>query len=161
MINDIIEWFNANPLIKQTVIITGVLLLSFLSYFITKKIILKGIGIVVKKSKTRLDDIIFDTVMSRRLAYIVPILIVYNFAYLTPSFALAIQRIAFALIFLTIITAFIGFLTAINTIYEHKNQFKERPIKGYIQAISIVIYILGGLIMVGILTGQSLWVLLK
>jgi miniconductance mechanosensitive channel len=161
MINDIIEWFNANPVIKQTVIITGILLLSIISYFITKKIILKGIGILVKKSKTRLDDIIFDKVMSQRLAYIIPILIIYNFAYLTPSLAIAIQRIALALIFLTIITAFIGFLNAINTIYEHKKQFKERPIKGYIQAVSIILYVVGGLIMVGILTGQSLWVLLS
>lgn len=161
MINDIIEWFNANPVIKQTVIITGVILLSIISYFITKKIVLKGIGIVVKKSKTRLDDIIFDKVMSRRLAYIVPILVIYNFAYLTPSFTIAIQRIAVALIFLTIITVFIGFLNAVNSIYEGKKQFKERPIKGYIQAISIVIYALGGLVMVGILTGQSILVLLS
>ena len=161
MINTIIEWMNANPVIQQGLLIIGVLLLSFISYLITKKIILKGIRILIKKSKTHLDDIIFDKVMSRRLAYIIPILIIYNFAYLAPSFALAIQRIAFALVFLTIITAGIGLLNTVNTIYEHKDQYKGRPIKGYIQAISIAVYVLGGLVMVGILTGQSLWVLLS
>jgi len=161
MTNNIIEWINANPVIKQSLIIIGVLLLSFVSYLITKKVILKGIGILIKKSKTHLDDIVFDKVISRRLAYIIPILIIYNFSYLTPSFAFAIQHIAFALIFLAIITAVIGFLNAVNTIYEHKNQYKGRPIKGYIQAISIAFYVAGGLVIVGILTGQSLWVLLS
>jgi miniconductance mechanosensitive channel len=161
MFNDILEWLNANPLIKQTIIITGILLLSFVSYFITKRYVLKWIGLLVKKSKTGLDDIIFHKVMSRRLAYIVPILIIYNFAYLTPRWSLYIQRVSFALIFLVMVTALIAFLNAVNSIYEKEERFKGRPIKGYIQAVSIVIYVLGALVMVGILTGQSLWVLLS
>jgi miniconductance mechanosensitive channel len=158
---DILNWLNENPTIRQILIIVGILLLSYISYLVTRKIILKGLGMLVKRSKTRLDDIIFEKVIARRLAYIVPILVVYNFAYLAPSLTGAIQRAAFALIFLILLTAVASFLHAVNDIYEQKNQLEGRPIKGYIQAIVIALYIVGGLVMVGILTGQSLWVLLS
>lgn len=161
MIDTMSEWFRQYPLLKQITVLTGILLLSVTAYIITKRFILKWLGMLVDKSKTQLDDIIFDRVMSRRLAYIVPILIIYNFAYLTPRLSPYIQRVAFALIFLVMVTALIAFLHAVNTIYEQKPQYKNRPIKGYIQAVSIIIYIVGGLVMVGILTGQSLWTLLS
>jgi len=161
LINDILILFDRYPFVKQALIIAGILLLSYISYLVTKKYILKWLGMLVKKSKTRLDDIIFEKVMTRRLAYIVPILIIYNFAYLSPSFKDTIQRIALALIFLVMLTAVSAFLKAVNEIYMRKKQFKGIPIKGYIQAITIALYIVGALVMIGILTGQSLWVLLS
>jgi len=156
-----LNWWNQYPVIKRFIVVTVVLLLSLLSYLIVKKYIVKWLGILVKRSKTKLDDIIFDKVMSHRLAFIAPILIVYNFADTIPGFGYIIRRIAFALIFLIMLTAFAAFLNAVNDIYEELNQFKGRPIKGYIQAITIAMYILGALVMIGILTGQSLWVLLS
>jgi miniconductance mechanosensitive channel len=161
IIDDILNWLNENPIIKQALFLLGILLLSYIAYLVSRRYILKWLGLLVKRTKTELDDIIFDQVMSRRLAYIAPILIIYNFAYLTPSLAGTIQRAAFALIFLILLTAVTAFLEALNEIYKEKEQFKGRPIKGYIQAVTIVLYIIGALVMVGILTGQSLWVLLS
>lgn len=155
------NWLNEFPVLKQGLIIISVLLLSYLSYLVTKRIILKWLGVLVKRTRTELDDILFDRVMSRRLAFIVPILVIYNFSDLTPSMSGTIQRIAYALIFLVMLTAITSFLSAVNDIYERKNKFKGRPIKGYLQAITIAVYILGSLVMIGILTGQSLWVLLS
>jgi miniconductance mechanosensitive channel len=161
IIEDILNWLSENPLIKQALFLFGVLLLSYIAYLVTRKYILKWLGLLVKRTKTQLDDIIFDQVTSRRLAFIAPILIIYNFAYLTPSLAGTIQRIAFALIFLILLMSISAFLDALNKIYEQKEQFKGRPIKGYIQALTIVLYIVGVLVMVGILTGQSFLVLLS
>lgn len=158
---DLFSWLNEYPVLKQGLIIISVLLLSYLSYIVTKRIILKWLGVLIKKTRTQLDDIIFDKVMPHRLAFIVPILVIYNFSYLTPAMAPTIQRISYALIFLVMLTAFTSFLSAVNDIYEQKNKYKDRPIKGYIQAITIAVYILGALVMIGILTGQSLWVLLS
>lgn len=155
------NWLNEFPVLKQGLIIISVLLLSYLSYLVTKRIILKWLGVLVKRTRTQLDDILFDRVMSQRLAFIVPILVIYNFSDLTPSMSGTIQRIAYALIFLVMLTALTSFLSAVNDIYERKNQYKGRPIKGYLQAITIAVYILGSLVMIGILTGQSLWVLLS
>jgi miniconductance mechanosensitive channel len=161
IIQDISNWLNENPAVKQVLFLVGILLLSYVSYLITRRYLLKWLAALIRRTKTSLDDLLYDKVLSRRLAYIVPILIIYNFAYLTPSYAGTIQRLAFALIFLTILTSVSAFLDALNKIYEQKEQFKGRPIKGYIQAITIVLYIVGALVMVGILTGQSFLVLLS
>jgi miniconductance mechanosensitive channel len=161
IIEDILKWLNENPTLKQVLFLVGVLLLSFVSYVITRKFLLKWLAKLIKRTKTSLDDILYDKVLSNRLSYIVPILIIYNFAYLTPAYANTIQRIAFALIFLIIVASISAFLDALNKIYEQKEQFKGRPIKGYIQAVTIVLYIVGTLVMVGILTGQSFLVLLS
>lgn len=161
IVTDILNWLNENPTLKQALFLLGILLLSYVSYLFTRRYLLRWLAKLIKRTKTSLDDLLYDKVFSRRLAYIVPILIIYNFAYLTPSYASTIQRIAFALIFLIILTSISAFLDALNKIYEQKEQFKGRPIKGYIQAVKIVIYIFGALIMVGILTGQSLLVLLS
>jgi len=161
IVENILNWLKENPTIKQVLFLVGILLLSYVSHLITKRYILKGLAKLIKRTKTSLDDILYDKVLSHRLAYIVPILIIYNFAYLTPSYASTIQRFAFALIFLIILTSISAFLQALNKIYEQKEQFKGRPIKGYIQAVTIVLYIVGTLVMVGILTGQSFLVLLS
>lgn len=161
VINDVLNWLDMNPTVKQTLFLTGILLLSYIAYVVTRRYLLKWLGMLVKRTKTSLDDLLFDKVMSNRLAFIVPILIIYNFAYLTPSLSGTIQRLSYALIFLIILTAIGAFLDALNKIYEVKEQFKGRPIKGYIQAVTIALYIVGTLVMVGILTGQSLWVLLS
>lgn len=161
IIEDILNWLNKNPTIKQVLFLLGILLLSYISYFITRRYLLKWLGKLTKRTKTSLDDILYDKVLSHRLAYIVPILIIYNFAYLTPSYASTIHRFAFALIFFIILTSISAFLQALNKFYEQKEQFKGRPIKGYIQAVTIVLYIVGALVMVGILTGQSFLVLLS
>lgn len=161
IIEDILKWLNENPTVKQVLFLLGILLLSYVSYIITRKILLKWLAKLIKRTKTSLDDILYDKVLSHRLSYIVPILIIYNFAYLSPAYANTIQRIAFALIFFIILMSISAFLDALNKIYEQKEQFKGRPIKGYIQAVTIVLYIVGALVMVGILTGQSFLVLLS
>lgn len=161
IIKDILKWLTENPTVKQVLFLVGILLLSYISYVLTGRYLLKWLAKLIKRTRTSLDDILYDKVFSRRLAYIVPIIIIYNFAYLTTSYAGTIQRIAFALIFLIILTSIGAFLDALNKIYEEKEQSKGRPIKGYIQAVTIVLYIVGALVMVGILTGQSFLVLLS
>ena len=44
-IKNLLDWVNANPLLKQVLFFVGVILLSYVSYLITKKFIVKWIGI--------------------------------------------------------------------------------------------------------------------
>jgi miniconductance mechanosensitive channel len=157
----ITDWLNANPNLKQVVVLSGILVLSYLSYIITKKVVLKWIQKLVKKSKNKLDDIIFDKFVSRRFAFIPPILIINTFSYLLPSLQMAISRICLALLFWIILLTVSSSLNGINKVYEKKKEYKGRPIKGYIQIVIIAMYIVGILALIGILTGQSPLVLLS
>jgi miniconductance mechanosensitive channel len=159
--NDIFAWLRAHPTIKQVLFIVGILLLGYLAYLVTRQFLVKWLRMLVKRTKTELDDVFFEKVLSRRVAYVVPIIIIYNFAYLATSLAGTLQRVALALIFFILLTAAGAFLNALNNIYKKKEQFKGRPIKGYIQAITLALYIVGTLITIGILTGQPFWALLS
>lgn len=161
----ILAWLEAYPIVKQLLIWVGLVLAGYFSYLVTKKYIIKGLDKWLKglafKTKFKFDDIIFKALISRRLAYMPPLLIFYYAADLVPATASIMQRICLALISLIVIMTAGAFFKTLIEVYEKSEPFKDRPIKGYIQVVVLIIYILGLLMIVGILTGQSPWVLLS
>ena len=51
-------------------------------------------------------------------------------------------------------------ISTFNELYELSERGKERPVKGYLQVVKIIIYIIGAIIVIGIFTGQQPWTLL-
>jgi miniconductance mechanosensitive channel len=52
-------------------------------------------------------------------------------------------------------------LMAFNSVYETLPLSRSRPIKGYLQVLQIVFYILGDVWVLSVLTGQSIWYFLS
>jgi miniconductance mechanosensitive channel len=52
-------------------------------------------------------------------------------------------------------------LMAFNSVYETLDISRSRPIKGYLQVLQIVFYILGDVWVLSVLTGQSIWYFLS
>ncbi len=161
LINNILGYFKEHQILKEIVIVFLIIISCYISYYITRKIIFKWIEKLVKKSKTTLDDLIFNNIISRRLSYLPSLLIIYYFSYLYSGIDIHIRRISLSIIFFIALTTTTAFIRAINTIYDKKKQFKGRSIKGYIQAIIIILYIIGAFIIIGIITNQSILVLLS
>ena len=59
--------------------------------------------------------------------------------------------------FLSFISAL---LTAVYTVYSEKEQFRDRPLKGLLQTVQVILYFVGGIIVVSILIDRSPGVLL-
>ncbi len=97
MIENLDKWAVENPLLWQSITLTSVLILALIAYFVTHKYILKQIGKIIKKSKTKLDDLLFDDKLMRRISFLPPLLIIYNFGYLVPELEELIQRVSVAL----------------------------------------------------------------
>src|SRR5690606_24880784 len=49
---------------------------------------------------------------------------------------------------------------ALNNVSERSEKFKDYPVKGYLQVVKIILYILGGIVIAGILTRQEPWALI-
>ena len=156
--NLIKTWFEEN--IIQLVYLLAVIFIAIIVYIITKKYILTGLTKLIKKSKTSIDDLFFDKKLLNRIALIAPLLIIYNFAYLFPIEVTIIENIIEALIALILLLSFGGFLSVLNTVYEKRQLVHGKPIKGYIQVIKIIIYIIGIIIIITNLLGQDISVLL-
>ena len=160
MINSIKEWFSQYPWLDNNIKFVGILLLAWITYFVTKNIVLRIIKNLVKSTKTDIDDILFQDKVLTRVSYIAPLLVVKYFTYLLPSVSDFLDKIIHSLIVLIIILAIGTFLTAFNELHERSGKFKDRPIKGYVQVVKIVIYIAGAIVIVGVLLNQSPWGLL-
>lgn len=137
-----------------------ILFLSVLIYIITKKIVLKLIGRFVRKTQIKIDDHILDSKVFQRLSLIVPILIIYNTSYLFPEWAVFIKKASS--VFLALVSSFsiTAFLNGLSSYYSTLAISKTRPIKGYQQVINIIVYLIGFIFSIGIITGESAWELM-
>ncbi|MBD3225076.1 MAG: mechanosensitive ion channel [Caldithrix sp.] len=160
-LNKITDWLTANPLLENVVYGIGILLLSYLGFILTNYFVVRLLKKIAQKSKTNFDDFLVESPLLRRLSFIVPVLIIYNFAALFPPIAIVIQKICQLLLLWLVLRSITAFLNAFNKYYETQSVSKERPIKGYIQIAIIILYILSIIVIIGLLTGQSPWVLLS
>ncbi len=151
------NWLAKFPIIYSLIKILGVIFLSIIVYIITKKILISGVNRIVKKTKTQVDDILINEAVLKRIAYIAPIIVISQFIYLVPSLATFLQRFTEAALVLLLMMFISSILNAANELYEKSKKYNRRPIKGYLQIAKIIIYILGGIAIIGLLTGQQPW----
>ncbi|MBU1097455.1 MAG: mechanosensitive ion channel protein MscS [Ignavibacteriae bacterium HGW-Ignavibacteriae-2] len=154
------EWFKDYPTLINGLEITGIIILAFMSHFAVKSILYKSIQKLTQKTKTEFDDILLNKNLLRRVSYIAPLIVINQFSYLLPDLNKFLSNLSGALTAFIVVLIITSILTSINEIYENMSKDFKRPIKGYIQVIKIILYVIGAIIIVGILTGQSIFELL-
>ena len=122
---------------------------------ITKKIILKLLTRYIAGTKYKWDDIMLNRQVFHRLALILPGVVVYNFAPVFQHYEVFIKRVTLTYIFIIAILVLNAVLDSINEIYQFYPISRVRPMKGLIQVVKIVIYIVAGIIIVANMMGQS------
>ncbi|MCS5637974.1 MAG: mechanosensitive ion channel family protein [Myxococcota bacterium] len=119
----------------------------------------------VARSGTSWDDAFVEAKVFRRLADIAPALVVLYGVRLVPNIDddldSLVERFAAAAIVLAVALAASASLNALNIIYSNSEQYRERPIKGYLELIKILIYVLASLGAGAILLDKSPWVFIS
>ncbi len=138
----------------------GVLvILSLLTFFIARKIFLVIIHKATAKSKTNWDDILAEQKFFKLLAYLVPSYIIYAFTPLVlakyDSVVSIIQAIVTIYMIAIVLLVINAFLNAVAKIYEDFQVAKTRPIKGYVQVVKIIVYLIGAIIILATLFNQN------
>lgn len=158
--NKIIDWLKLNPFYRDLFEFVGILILSYVAYVITRKVIIRGLQKLVSKTKTKIDDLFLNEKLLRRISYLAPLWVIHEFLYLVPQTADFFRRIISALTILIILLIIVEIVASFNLIYEKFEGKTKKSIKGYLQIINIIIYIMGAIIILGVLTGQNPWTLL-
>ena len=142
-----------------------ILLLAGVSYWITKRYMVHVIEIVFKRSKNTWDDTLVHHGFVRRLSLLMPIIVIYMTADLMlQSQAMAselFKRLAMVFFILAGIWILDAVLLAVREIYYKLDTSEQRPIRGYLDGIKIVAYIMAGIFIVSVLTGKSPWGILS
>ncbi len=120
-------------------------LISYLAYKITVRLLYGIIIPILKKSKNQFDDLLVDHHLFRNVAYLVPALMVYYFTTdvilhldWLDHFLVGVLELSFVLIAVLI---FDSILNTINDFYNRYDFAKDHPIQSVIQIFKIVSYI--------------------
>ncbi|TDJ45465.1 MAG: mechanosensitive ion channel [Gammaproteobacteria bacterium] len=142
--------------------IAGLLILlvtAIFAAFITKRLWLRLIRLLVTRTHTTWDDALVQQNVFGKLSQIVPALLISKGILFVPDVSegmdAVIQNVANAWIVLIIIMAASSTLAAIKTIYETTPGARERPIKGFIQLGQVAVWVVGAILIVSVLIDQS------
>lgn len=135
-----------------------IFVLCFIVNFIVKKIILRLITLFITRNKFTWDDKLLERKVFQKLSHIVPAIIIYyasDFYADYPMLEMLIEKGAYLYIILVFLSAVNAFLNAVNDIYLTYEVSKVRPIKGYIQVAKIVVFFIGGILLISTLIGKN------
>ena len=149
--------------LTSTIILVIILAIAFLGDAICKHVILTTVTRLVKKTKATWDDVVFDRKVMIYLSHLVAPIILYILLPLAISNAglLAfIQRICMIYIIAIFLKFISALLSALYHVYSEREQFRDRPLKGLLQTVQVILFFIGGIIIVSILIDKSPMVLL-
>ncbi|MFH2037778.1 MAG: mechanosensitive ion channel domain-containing protein [Candidatus Zixiibacteriota bacterium] len=159
-ITDIITGWGVNESVALYIgwfaIIMAILVLSIITNYIAKKILLVGITRIIRKTKISWDDALLEHNVFTRLSHIAPALVIYFSAELfSPNLRNYIQRFSTVYMFLTGWFVLSAFLNAAVSIYQKFEKSRQRPIKGYVQITKIIVFVFIAVYAIGIILDKS------
>ncbi len=140
------------------------ILVAILAYIIAKHVVVRGIRHLITKLKFANHDIMSQHSVIRRIANIVPAIVIMNgivtVPHLSAKMVSFVQMSAQAFIFLTIALAIGELLNIFNLVYQRNPKSRNKPIKGYLQLIKLIIFIVCGLMILGTFLKKDVFTLL-
>jgi miniconductance mechanosensitive channel len=178
---DLLSSIAANQWLRAVVGLAALTLLSWAANAVTRRVFLGIINRVASRTKSTWDDRIIERRVFHRLANIAPALMTYggiaaalairpevlvggaaidleftDWESLSLPLAILVRRVSLAWVVIALTTAAGGLLNALNDIYaETYAEARNRPIKGYLQVLSLFLHVAAGIVVVAILAGRS------
>lgn len=151
---------NVTTYIAEAISLITLILITLALYYAVLLVIKKTVYIFIEKSQSKRDDILIKNKVFSRLCLLVPAyLIRFNIEAAIPSFpTLSSTIILFTKIYEVFVYSRVldAILTTLNDIYDTYEISKSKPIKGFIQVLKTIIYIICILLIIAILTHKEL-----
>lgn len=139
-------------------------LAAWLIYWLTRKVVISSITRFITRTKTQRDDILLHYRIFEYLSHLVPILFLYLafpfFLKEYPGLLKFLQDMLGLYLVAVSVLALNAFLNALHALYLTLPISKDRPIKGYIQVVQILVYFSGLMFVIAILFNTSVWKLM-
>ena len=147
-------------IISDGLLIIFILILCLLGNLIVRNVVLRLVTKLVKNNKYKWDDRMLERKVFHRLANFTSPLIISFFMDFFPKHQNWIKRGLSAYVMLVGLLVIDALLNAIDDIYRTYEISKIKPIKGFLQVVKIVIFIIGGIFIIAVLIGESPMILL-
>ena len=145
--------------VKIFIFLIVTVLLSYLSDIIVRKLIVSVFTAIIKRSKTKIDDIFLERKVFNRLSHLVPAMVIFFLTPLIfqdyPALIKHVQNGAYVYMILIGLLVADSFISALHEVYTSLPISKHRPIKGYVQIAKIAIYFIAIIIIIATVFGKS------
>lgn len=158
-------WLEQYPELNTLLSAAALVLAAWVCNWIVKRILLRGIYRMLRASVLGANTAVLDAKIIARLANIVPALVISLGVSVVPGLpepvVLVVRNVCSAIIVLVIALAINSALSLITTLYQRREDAYRKPVKGYIQVVQIVVYLLSGILIVAALIDRSPLILLS
>jgi miniconductance mechanosensitive channel len=155
-------WSEAGSFYVESILLAlMVLLLAILANWIARRVLLKVLHRIVRRTRTDWDDVLQEKRFFARLSHIAPAFVIYSSAGLFPEYSGFITNIAIAYMGLVGLLAVDALLNTVVSLYNRFDISRSRPIRGYVQALKAFIFVVGGIAILGTLIDESPWKLIS
>ena len=178
---DFLSSIATNPWLRGVGGVFSLTLLAWATNVVARQIFLRLVQRVARSTQSTWDDRLIERRVFHKLANVAPALVTYvgigwalgvgpDMLAEAPSVdlqatsreglavagAILVRRVSLAWVVIALTTVAGGLLHALNDVYaETYAEAKNRPIKGYLQVISLFLYVAAGILVVSILAGLN------
>jgi miniconductance mechanosensitive channel len=148
-----------HPALPDIAVLAILLFAAGLAYWFASRVLVAAVRSLAKRSAHTWDDALIKNRVAAKLAQLVPVYIIYTGVDLLPSIDLTVEtlllNVTSAWSIVVVVITITAVLSAANDIYESNPQARQRPIKGFIQLLQLVVLIIGGLLIISALLDRS------
>jgi miniconductance mechanosensitive channel len=157
----------AMPWLETTLFLAALVVVAFLADLVTRRVLLRLIIRAVSATPSGYGTALLDRGVISRLAHVVPALVIYAGIPYVPGLpdgvVTVIRNVANGYMILTVALSLGNLLNAIGDIYERLDPVRARnkPIKGYLQLVKIIGFIVVVILVIAVLIERSPLLLLS
>lgn len=148
-----------HPALLSATALLLLLLGAVVASFVTRLVLTRASGVVTRHTREDWHGALSGEKVFGRLALVVPALIIYRGIRLVPDlpsvWVSLIGNVAMATVILMVVRSLAAAMSAVNNIYSLKPAARHKPIKGFVQLAQMVIYLIGGILIVATLIEKS------
>lgn len=129
--------------------------------YICRYIVLGMFKRLAKKTKNTWDDLIVERKIINKMMHIIPAILIYTllpFAFTTeetPKILAFLQKLCLIYVIAVSLRFINASLNVIHEIYNQKESFKNKPLKGFIQIIQVTTFFIGIILIISVLINKS------
>jgi len=148
-----------NPLLPTAAALVALLIGAWIADRIAKVILIGMARRFAAMSSVTWDDILVEHKVFERIVHLVPAIIIFWGIDLVPEVpdgaVTVVRNVMLGYMILMLTLALSSSLGAGNEIYGKTEMAKDRPLKGFVQLVQLVIWILGGIMIVAAILDRS------
>jgi miniconductance mechanosensitive channel len=159
------HWAQGWPWAYTALELTLLLVAVWLSNFVTRHVLLQGVRRFLATTALGQDVNVRLGTMIARAAQVVPALVlgagIGSVSDLPEAAVLVVRNVCNAYVVLAVARAISALLDSVGGVYSQRPQARHRPIKGYLQVIQILVYVVAVILMIASLLDRSPLILLS